>query len=361
MEQRGTIFVEAMIVIAVIGVLAFLIGLIVRMPQGQQATTRGSGPAEQSPRWYEFTLALILLAAVAAFAIWLISNGTHWVWGETIEDWRSDDRTITFAVVMVALAVVGLVVPLVYALVQSSQGTAAPRRPAQVASAQTALAEAAPASAALAPHAPSPLRVLGLLALVVAILLLCWISLAPTVQYGLIVQLIYPAGLAVSLVLLFDKVARTWSVKPGAESFREWLLCDLLVFLLVLAFLNVRGAPNPDAYTGSFWDLLNLVLFFIAFWVIDRTAARGRFLTSYAYLVVLPLLLWIWQTMLGVAAPTSWWASPWPFFILAVMFFILEAVTLVASTGERQTLPAIKDTLFVVLYAVLLIVAAKSP
>ena len=121
LEQRATIFVEVMIVIAVIGVLAFLIGLIVRLPQRQQAAANGKGQAEPSPRWYEFTLALILLAAIAAFAIWLISSGTHWVWGETIEDWRSDDRTITFAAVMVALAVVGLVVSLVYALVQSSQ------------------------------------------------------------------------------------------------------------------------------------------------------------------------------------------------------------------------------------------------
>ena len=125
MEQRATIFVEVMIVIAVIGVLAFLIGLIVRMPQRQQAAANGKGQAEPSPRWYEFTLALILLAAIAAFAIWLISSGTHWVWGETIEDWRSDDRTIAFAAVMVALAVIGLVVSLVYALVQSSQGAAA--------------------------------------------------------------------------------------------------------------------------------------------------------------------------------------------------------------------------------------------
>jgi hypothetical protein len=359
LEHRETVFVEVMIVIAVIGVLAFLIGLVVRMPQRQQhVATHGSSSAEQSPRWYEFTLALILLAAVAAFALWLISNGRHWVWGETIEDWRSDDRTIAFAVVMVVLAVIGLVISLVYGLAQSSQGTAAPRRPAQTGSAQTA--EAAPAGVPLAPPAPSPLGVLGLLALALAILLLCWISLAASVQYGLIVQLIYPAGFAISLVLLFDKAARTWNVKPGAESFREWLLCDLLVFLLVLAFLNARSASTPEAYAGSFWDLLNLVLFLIAFWVIDRTAARGRFLIGYAYLVVLPVLLSIWQTMLGIAAPTSWWASAWPFLILASVFFILEAVALVASTAERQTLPAIKDTLFVVLYAVLLIVAAKS-
>jgi hypothetical protein len=361
LEHRETVFVEVMVVIAVIGVLAFLIGLIVRTPQGrQQAATHGSGPAEQSPRWYEFTLALLLLAAVAAFALWLISSGTHWVWGETIEDWRSNNRTITFAVVMVTLTVIGLLISLVYALVRSSQSTATPRRPTQVSPAQVASAEAAPTGSPVAPPLPSPFRVLGLLALVVEILLLCWISLAASVQYGLIVQLIYPAGFAVSLVLLFDKAAGTWNVKPGTESFREWLLCDLLVFLLVLAFLNARGAPTPEAYAGSFWDLLNLVLFLIAFWVIDRTAARGRFLIGYAYLVVLPLLLSIWQTILGVAAPTTWWASPWPFLILASVFFILEAVTLVASTAGRQTLPAIKDTLFVVLYAVLLIVAAKS-
>jgi hypothetical protein len=42
------------------------------------------------------------------------------------------------------------------------------------------------------------------------------------------------------------------------------------------------------------------------------------------------------------------------------VFFVLEAVTLVSSTGERQTLPAIKDALFVVIYAILLIVAVKS-
>jgi hypothetical protein len=259
---------------------------------------------------------------------------------------------------MVALAIVGLVVSLVYALVQSSHGTAAPgtvaRRPAETA------ADAAPAGTAQAPPVPSPLRVLGLLVFVVAILLLCWIALAPAAQYGLIGQLIYPAALGVTLVLLFDKATRTWSVKPPAESFREWLLCDLLAFLLILAFLNLRGAPKPEAYSASFWDLLNVVLFFIAFWVIDRTAVRGRFLIGYGYLVVLPVLLLIWQSVLGVAAPASWLASIWPFLILAGVFFVLEAVTLVASSGERQTLPAVKDTLFVVLYAVLLIVAAKS-
>jgi hypothetical protein len=359
LEQRATIFVEAMIVFVVIGVLAFLIGLIVRTPQRQRTATSGADAAaqpDQSPRWYEFTLALILLAAIAAFAIWIISSGSHWVWGETIEDWRSDNRATVFAAVMVALAVIGLVVSLIYALVQTSQQEASARRGG---AATTAAAEA-PAAPAAAPPSPSPLRILGLLLLVVAILLLCWIGLAPATQYALISQLIYPASLGVALVLLFDKATRTWGLKPGPESAREWLLGDLLMFLVLLAFINLRSAPKPEAYSASFWDLLNIVLFFIAFWTIDRTALRGRFLLGYGYLVVAPLLLLIWQSALGVAGPASWWASAWPLVILAGVFFVLEAVTLVASSGERQTLPAVKDAVFVLAYAVLLIVAAKS-
>lgn len=348
MEQRSTIFVEAMVVIAVIGVLAFLIGLLARAPQRQKAAAGGSEQPAQSPRWYEFTLALILLAAIAAFAIWLISSGSHWVWGETIEDWRSDTRAIIFAAVMVALGVIGLAVSLAYTAVQSSQ-RATPQRPI----------ETAPANAAAVP-APSPLRLLGLLALVLAVLLLCWIVLPSAQQYWLLLQLIYPASLGVALVLLFDKATRAWGTKSGTETVREWMLCDLLTFLLVLAFLNLRSVAKPEAYTDSFWDILNVVLFFAAFWVVDRTAARGRFLFGYGYLIVLPLLLLIWDAVLGVATPASWWASIWPFLILPAVFFVLEAVTLVSSTGERQTLPAVKDALFVVLYAVLLIVAAKS-
>jgi hypothetical protein len=202
--------------------------------------------------------------------------------------------------------------------------------------------------------------VLGLLILVLAVLLLCWIGLSPASQYGLVVQLIYPASLGVALVLLFDKATRTWSTKGGAETAREWLLCDLVIFLLVLAFLNLRGVAKPEAYTSSFWDILNVVLFFAAFWLIDRSSSRSRFLVGYGYLIVLPLLLLIWDSIQGVAAAASWWASMWPFLILACVFFVLEAVTLVSSTGERQTLPAIKDALFVVIYAILLIVAVKS-
>ncbi len=103
-----------------------------------------------------------------------------------------------------------------------------------------------------------------------------------------------------------------------------------------------------------------MVLFFAAFWLIDRTASRSRFLVGYGYLVVLPILLLIWDTVQGVAATASWWGSVWPFLILAGVFFVLEVITLVASSSERLVLPVLKDALFVVLYAVLLIVAVKS-
>ena len=199
-----------MIVFAIIGVLAFLIGLIVRAPQRRQAAAGGGVQPEQSPRWYEFTLALILLAAIAAFAIWLISSSTHWVWGETIEDWRTDTRTIIFAAVMVG-----------------ARGDRARGVPCLCPGPIVARPDVAPAvggsrggcsaSGAAAPPAPSPARILGLLGLAVAVLLLCWIGLTPAGQYGLLAQLIYPASFAVVLVLLFDKATRTWSVKGAAE------------------------------------------------------------------------------------------------------------------------------------------------
>ncbi len=115
--------------------------------------------------------------------------------------------------------------------------------------------QATPGAAAV--PAASPLRLLGLLALVVALVLLCWIALPRAEQFGLLAQLIYPASLGVALVLVFDKATRAWGTKRGAETLREWLLCDLLVFLLVLAFLNLRSVAKPDTYAASFWDFLN--------------------------------------------------------------------------------------------------------
>ncbi len=222
-------------------------------------------------------------------------------------------------------------------------------------------AETAEAGAAAVP-VPSPLRVLGLLALVLAILLLCWIDLSSAEQYGLVIQLIYPASLGVALVLLFDKATRDLGHQERRRNSARMAFLRPIGISAGAGFSQPAGRHQARSLCGSFWDILNLVLFFAGFWVLDRTSARSRFLVGYGYLIVVPLLLLVWQAVQGIAVPVSWWGSVWPFLILTVIFFLLEVVTLISSAGERQTLPALKDSLFVLLYAILLIVAigAKS-
>jgi hypothetical protein len=162
---------------------------------------------------------------------------------------------------------------------------------------------------------------------------------------------------------LFDKASRTWGFKSNVDVVREWLFCDTLVFLIFLAFLNLRSIEKPDTYAAAFWDLLNLALFFAVFWLVDRNTSRLRFLAGYTYFIFAPLLLLIWRSIQGSPTPAelSWWGSVWPFFILGVVFFILEIMTLPASgQAERRVLPVAKDGLFVLLYAILLIVAART-
>ena len=173
-------------------------------------------------------------------------------------------------------------------------------------------------------------------------------------------RLVYPAAMAVALVLLFDKATRAWSVKGSAESVREWLLCDGLVFLLMLGFLNLVRSGAGAAYAAMFWDFVFVVLFFLTFWMLDRTATRYRFLAAHAYLILVPVLLLLWRRFQKVAAPEelAWWSTIWPFLILAVIFFVLEIIALVATRdSDKHLVPAIKDGVFVVLYGILLIIA----
>jgi hypothetical protein len=175
--------------------------------------------------------------------------------------------------------------------------------------------------------------------------------------------LIYPAALAVALVLLFDKAARGWNVKSPAENFREWLLCDATTFLLILGFINLRHDGGGEAYAGMFWDLLHVALFFLIFWILDRTVTRLRFLAAHIYLIALPILLLIWRAVQGVtmAAELTWWSSIWPFFFLAIIAFVLEIIVLLLQAGEnKQGLGAVKDALFVAIYGVLLIIAVPE-
>jgi hypothetical protein len=346
-DSRSVEFLGVMIAIAVIGVLSFLAGLMV--VHARQTTGGRSKP--DAPHWYGFLPALALVVAAAAIVVWRIASGGQWAWGESIRNWQSDPRTTTFTLTMVALAAIGLVGSLLYRIVEA---TVRPRsRPAIE----------TPALEGAAARTPSGIGLVGQVLLAVAFLLMCWIALPRADQFALMLQLIYPASFGVALVLLFDKASRTWNTKSAVELVREWLWCDTLVFLLFLGFLNLRGIDKPDTYAVAFWDLVNLALFFGVFWLLDRKTGRLRFLAGYGYLVLLPLLLLIWRTIQGVATPAdlSWWASVWPFLVLGVVFFLLELISLFASRqAEQPVLAALKDGLFVLLYAILLIVAART-
>jgi hypothetical protein len=348
-DSRSIEFLDVMIAMVVIGVLSFVAGLIVIYAR-QTAPLR---PEPNAPQWYGFVPALVLVIAAAAVFVWLIARGGQWAWGESIPNWRSDPRTTAFTLVMVALALIGFVGALAYTFLE---GPARPR--------PRSLAEAPPA-APEAPKVRTPSRIglLGQLLLAVVFLLMCWVALPRADQFALMQQLIYPGSFGVALVLLFDKASRTWGIKSNVDVVREWLFCDTLVFLIFLGFLNLRNVEKPDAYAAVFWDLLNLAVFFAVFWLVDRNTSRLRFLAGYSYFILAPLLLLIWRAVQGIPAPgeLTWWGSVWPFFVLGAIFFILEIITLPASRQpERRVLSAAKDGLFVLLYAILLIVAART-
>ena len=167
---------------------------------------------------------------------------------------------------LVAMMVVGL-----GALVAFVIGMFARRRTDK----PVAATESGSASSAPDPvQTPAGTRLLGLLVLVLAFLVLNWVYVDTVGQYRLMASLIYPAVLGVALVLLFDKATRAWSIKAKGEPFREWVFCDAAVFLVFLGFLNLIQFAAAESYNALFWDLLNLVLFFFVFWLVDRKLSR---------------------------------------------------------------------------------------
>ncbi len=351
MDSRSVIFLQVMAAIAVLGVLAFLVFLVGR------ALSRSKGAAaEGAPnRWYQYLLAALLLVVVVILGVWQFS--TLGLLGQAV-DWRADSRAMTFFVIMLVVGGLGLIGFLVYLIAQSSRQSANAPAPA------TASPAPAPEGGEDAGQpASTGLRMLGLLALFLAFLLLNWLYLPRGEQYLVVLRLIYPAALAVALVLLFDKAARGWNLKGGAENLREWLLCDGMTFLLILGFLNLQQHEGGEKYAAMFWDVLYVALFFLIFWLLDRTRTRLRFLIAHAYLIALPILLLIWRAVQGVAAPAdlSWWSSIWPFFFLAIIAFVLEIIVLLVQGEEgKHGLGAAKDAIFVVVYGILLIIAVPE-
>lgn len=368
MDNQSIVFLEVMAGIAVVGVLAFLILLLARRSRRaaeEGAAGAGGQGAAAGPQWYETLLALALLAVIAVLVAWGVyadaGTGAGAGNGDWLGDWRGESRTLVFFIVMLVIGGVGLLGYLVYLFVRARQAEASPGGGPNSASASTSESASGDSAPTAAGHkSPPATRLLGLLILALAFLLLNWTYLGAGEQYAVMLYLIYPASLAVALVLLFDKASRTWSAKSGAESLREWLLCDAIVFLLILGFVNLMQSAAGDKYAAMIWDLIFVVLFFFTFWTVDRKLSRYRFLVAHIYLVLLPILLLFWRGSQGVAAPEnlSWWGTVWPFFFLAIVSSVLEIIALMATRESGKSgIAAVKDALFLIVYGALLISA----
>lgn len=337
--------------LAVLAVIATALVVIAAVHLGRErGGTVDRGAPVRGPRWFELLLAVLLLALLIALAVTVALN-----WSPGLDaggGWRTETRSGVFLGVMLAAAALALVFLIVFLIARVS-----PRPDAGSARDTGAAVEAATTGS------PAGIRLLGLLLLALGILLLGWVSLDPSGQAALVLRVLYPASFAVALVLLFDKATRSWAPKERAEGVREWLLCDLIVIALLLGFLNLEHLETRDAYRGFFWDLIHIAAFFLVFWLLDRTRFRGRFLVATGYLALLPLLLLLWRWLHETEAPAelSWWSTVWPTFFLGLAFFVLEIISLITLRGARgHLLPALKDAVFVALYAVFLAAAAPG-
>ena len=356
MDNRSVVFVEIMIAIAIVGVAAFLIYLISHNARKRVTVVGEDQGLSYSPRWYEFVLATIVLLVAAGFILWqvIFSDG----FASLSAKLAADAQSLAFFVIMMTVGGIAILAFIIFSLRQQIRGPQPVEAVASVsvAPSQTPSADTPDSSQ----ETPLAIRLLGLALFGLAFLLLNWIYVERSLQHQLMLFVIYPASFAVALVLLLDKASRKWSIKSGAASVREWLICDALVFLLLLGFLNLAQANASKNYAVLFWDFLHIALFFFIFWMVDRMANRFRFLVAYGYFIGLPILLLIWRTVQDVAVPEdiSWWSTIWPFFMLAIIFFVLEIISLISSSkSDQQVVPAVKDALFVVIYGILLIVA----
>ena len=350
METQPLTFILVMAALALTGVVVFVIYLVVRNKEGLSVGTLSEGGSSSGQRWFEYLLAVLalvgLVVAVIVVIVFLYPSG---IVLETA--WRGETRSMVFLVAMLVFGLGALVAFVIGMFVRRRVGV-------PVAGTEGGSASSVPNTV----ETPAGTRLLGLLVLVVAFLVLNWVYVDTIGQYRLMVGLVYPAVLGVALVLLFDKATRAWSIKAKGEPFREWVFCDAAVFLIFLGFLNLIQFAVAESYNALFWDLLNLVLFFFVFWMVDRKVTRYRFLVAYAYFVLAPVLLYIWQlvhTAEDVVETVAWWSSVWPFVILAIIFMVIEIIALIATRGsQKQGGGAVRDTVFIALYGILLLGAA---
>ena len=350
MVAQSIAFIFVMGGVAVIAVLAFIAYLLMRQPNSRAAATDDVAGEGKRLRWIEYLLAIVVLLVIVAGGITLVVQ-TYPEAGAGQSGWRADSRSSVFWTIMSASVVVAVLAFVIGFFVRR------PKKPA-IDSVSKGGVEV-PASAM---ETAAGAGILGLLCLFVALLLLNWVAVERADQYRLILHLLYPATLGVALVLLFDKATRAWSIKQPGEALREWVFCDAMVFFLFLAFLNLARHGEGDTYNALFWDVMNIVAFFLVFWVLDRKVTRYRFLVGYVYFTLVPLLLLIWRTVQGheVLPDSSWWESVWPFFFVGLIFTLIEVMVLIATRSSgRQGVGGIRDVLFVVIYGILLLSVAS--
>lgn len=334
--------------IAIIGVVTFLILVVSRRTLRSSVNAGTTG----QPHWYELLLAAALLLAVCVIAVWQFTPGSEAAWAD-------DGRAAAFFFVMMIIgggALLLFVGSLFWRLTKSGEATTDRRARA---SAQTA-AVPAPAKHPV----PSATRLIGILGFAVCFLVLNWSHVSPEQRHVLMVNLIYPAGLIVALVMLFDKASRSWDIKPPVEALREWLYANALLVLYLVAYLNLLTVSEPVIYAGMFWDMVHVAGFLLILWILDRKVSRLRFLLLHGWIIALPVMLLIWQSQMGLASPeeVSWWDTVWPFFFLALAFFVIELIIIVASGDDGGQGPGMtKDVVFLVLYVILLISARPEP
>ena len=343
----STFGIVALVVLAVVAAVLVVVAAV-RLGRARRPSP-GEAAARRDASWYEILLAIVLVLVLVILAITSVVEITSG--GAASEGWRAETRSDLFLGVMLAVAALALLFLVAFLLA---------RLPVSGASAPTGESGAVQAETV---RDPAGSRLVGLLLVAVGFLLLGWVYLDLAARADLMVQVLYPASIAVAIVLLFDKATRSWTPKTPTEGFREWLLCDLILITLVLGFLNLKQLEARDAYGGFFWDMVHIAAFFLVFWCLDRTSMQGRFLVGFGYLTLLPLLLVLWRWVQEIEAPVdpSWWSTVWPVFFLALAFFVLEIISLLVLRDPRgHVVPAIKDALFVVLYAVFLIAAVPG-
>ena len=312
--------------VAVIAVLAFIAYLLMRQPNSRAPAPDDVAREGKRLLWMEYLLAIVVLLVVVVGGITLVIQ-TYPETGAVQSGWRADSRSHIFLTIMGVSVVAALLAFVIGVFVRW------PKKPRIDSVSKRGIDD--PASAT---ETSAGAGILGLLCLFVALLLLNWVAVELADQYRLILHLLYPATLGVALVLLFDKATRDWSIKQSGEALREWVFCDLMVFFLFLAFLNVVRHGDGDTYNALFWDVVNIVAFFLVFWVLDRKVTRYRFLVGYVYFTLVPLLLLIWRTVQGheVLSESSWWESVWPFFFVGLIFAVIEVMVLIGTRSSGR-------------------------